>query len=552
MAVVPNRPLLLPLWLALGMLLGGAPALAQPAAPAGAQRPASGAGSTDPVFDILEFAVHGNTVLDAGTIERVLYPFTGPGRRFADVQAARLALEKAYQDAGYLSVSVALPQQSVSQGLLRLDVLEGRVESLRITGAQHTLPSRLKAAVPNLRPGTVPNLPEMQQELSAWGRARPDAEITPLLAAGNAPGALAVELKLQDQAPVHGSLSLNNKQAANTEAGRLEADVHHDNLFQSGHSLGASWIYSPRRPAQSNILSLNYGLPLGGPGDRLSLSLTRNESNTPTPLGGSTFSRGSTLRAQWRDELAELSGRQQALTWTAVWRHLRNANRNVAGADTAQPDLIFPSFGAGYELNLTGTPRPGESARSTRVELGLRFSLASLSNRMVDCDGVRLNQFECKRAYATPGYAILDLSLEHTEPVGRWRLVSSLNAQLTHQSLVPDEQMTLGGVDSVRGYHDGEHAGDQGLSLRLEQVSPAWQPLAGLALRGLAFQDLGYVMRNDVLAEESSSQGLSSIGLGLRAETVWNLKASLYLARVMHSGSTARGQRVEFNLRHSF
>ena len=87
-------------------------------------------------FDILEFAVEGNTVLPAELIERAVYPFLGEKRRFDDVNAAATALEKAYQDAGYLTVAVGVPEQSINDGVVRLEVTEGRVERLKVSGAQ--------------------------------------------------------------------------------------------------------------------------------------------------------------------------------------------------------------------------------------------------------------------------------------------------------------------------------------------------------------------------------------------------------------------------------
>src|SRR6516225_769925 len=58
-------------------------------------------------LDINEFRVEGCTRLTAVELEGALYPFLGPGRVLQDVEQARAALEKAYTDRGYQSVSVA-------------------------------------------------------------------------------------------------------------------------------------------------------------------------------------------------------------------------------------------------------------------------------------------------------------------------------------------------------------------------------------------------------------------------------------------------------------
>jgi hemolysin activation/secretion protein len=454
--------------------------------------------AAQPRFDILELVVEGDTVLGSDAIERVVYPFLGTGKTVADAEGARKALEKAYQDAGFLSVNVLLPPQRVDNagGELRLRVVQAVVDKLRITGAQYTLPSQVRAGLPNLAPGTVPNFNEMQDELAQLGRANADRELTPIIAAGDAPGTMNVEIKVQDKLPLHASVELNSKQSQNTQAGRLEAAASYDNLFQQGHSIGLNWLYSPQRPDQANILSLNYHLPLGGVGDRLFISLLHSDSNTPTPLGGATVSRGDTFRLRWRDELAARDGLNHALSWGLTLRNLRDANQNIAGFSTRSPDLRYPSFNASYELDLGGGTLAG---RSTHAQADLTVSLPGLSRRTLDCFGTVEDQFACKRSTARPGFQVLALSLTHREPLGRWALLAKLQGQLADAPLVPAEQVVYGGQDSVRGYYEGEQAGDAGAAMRLEITAPAWQPMAGLQLRPLGFQDLALVHKLNAL-----------------------------------------------------
>jgi hemolysin activation/secretion protein len=198
-------------------------------------------------FDVLEFVVEGNTVLPGELVEQVLQPFMGPDKGFKDIESAREALEKAYQDAGFLSVVVSLPNQRVDSGEVRLDVTEARVDKLRITGAQYTLPSKLREQVPSLAPGQTPYFPQVQQELAAMQSA--DVQVTPLIGAGAEPETIQVDLKVQDKPAVQGSVELSNRQSFNTSAGRLSAAVSYGNLFQRGHRMGLSWQYAPWRPA---------------------------------------------------------------------------------------------------------------------------------------------------------------------------------------------------------------------------------------------------------------------------------------------------------------
>lgn len=92
-----------------------------------AAQPASNAPRT---FDLNEFIVRGNTKLQSIDIEKAVYPFEGPGKTIDDVNAARDALQKTYQDKGYQSVVVELPQQQVKDGVIVLQVVEAKVGRL--------------------------------------------------------------------------------------------------------------------------------------------------------------------------------------------------------------------------------------------------------------------------------------------------------------------------------------------------------------------------------------------------------------------------------------
>ena len=114
--------------------------------------------ATGKTFDIWEFAVEGNTTLESRVIEKTVYPFLGSGRTVDDVDKARAALEKRYQDEGYGTAVVNIPEQDVVQGLVRLEVIEGKVDRLVVSGATWFSPEQIRAGAPSLAEGSVPLL----------------------------------------------------------------------------------------------------------------------------------------------------------------------------------------------------------------------------------------------------------------------------------------------------------------------------------------------------------------------------------------------------------
>ena len=108
-------------FLALAIWMG----LFAPCAAVWGQAPATDA-SAAPRFEIARFEMNGNTLLGAEEIERIFAPYTGQNKDFGDIQRALESLEQAYRDRGFAAVQVLLPEQDITRGVVRLNVIEPR------------------------------------------------------------------------------------------------------------------------------------------------------------------------------------------------------------------------------------------------------------------------------------------------------------------------------------------------------------------------------------------------------------------------------------------
>src|SRR6478609_8015452 len=171
--------------------------------------------AADMKFYIREYRVEGARRLKSLEVEEAVYPYLGPARTPGDVEQARVALEKVYHDKGFQTVSVVVPQQDPRRGVIRLEVVEGKVGRLRVNGARFFLPSKIKAEVPSLAEGSVPDMNRVSKEIVGLNRLA-DRRVTPVLRAGVEPGTVDIDLNVEDKLPLHGSLELNNRYSSNT------------------------------------------------------------------------------------------------------------------------------------------------------------------------------------------------------------------------------------------------------------------------------------------------------------------------------------------------
>ena len=219
--------------------------------------PAASSEQSAKPLDILEYRVDGADLLSQSEVEAAVYPHLGPGKTPAEVEAARAALEKAYFAKGYQTVAVSIPPQKVRGGVVLLKVTEGKVGRLRVRGSRYFDLEEIKAATPSLAEGTVPNFEAVSKDIVALNQL-PDRRITPALKAGVKPGTVDVDLNVEDELPLHGSLELNNRYSADTTKLRTTGTLRYDNLWQHGHSASLSYQVAPKRKEDGEVYSASY------------------------------------------------------------------------------------------------------------------------------------------------------------------------------------------------------------------------------------------------------------------------------------------------------
>ena len=195
------------------------------------------------------------------------------------VKKAVEALEAAYKDAGYGTVFVDIPEQTVNDGVVRLKVTEGALARIHVRGERYFSGRQILAALPSLQPDQTPNLPALQRELTALNAVTPDRSIVPVLKAGATPGAVDVDLNVNDTLPLHASLQLDNRHTADTTAARATGTLSYDNLWQRQDSISLMYQTAPERPSDAEVLMLGYTAHLGAAGTLASLSYVHTDSS---------------------------------------------------------------------------------------------------------------------------------------------------------------------------------------------------------------------------------------------------------------------------------
>lgn len=535
----------IPLAGAAAVLLLPSAAAANAAADAGPTPAGAPADAGDTAgFDIWEIRVLGNTVLAARDIESAVYPHLGPARSIRDVEAARDALAKVYRDRGYGTVFVDIPEQDVPDGIVRLQVTEGRIDRVRITGARYFRNGAIRGAVPALEVATVPRLPELQEQLGRVNQQSRDRVVTPVLRAGRTPGTLDVDLKVKDSLPLHASVELNDRYTADTARLRAKVDLSYENLFQRFHSLSLQFQTAPEERKDARVLAATYVMPVQRFNDYAAFYVVDTNSDVAAIGTLSVLGAGRIYGTRYIATLPAAGAYGHSLTFGA---DLKDFAENIRlDSDTGlETPIRYVNWSVAYRGDLRRERWSG--GFSAEVDFGVR----GLGNSP--------QEFGDKRFLARPNYVYLRASADLALALpADFQAALRISGQYSGDPLISNEQFSIGGAESVRGYLESEALGDYGVQGTLELRSPPlfarWDADGAHRLVAIAFGDGAKVRIHDSLPGQDFSTNLASVGLGLRYTGAWGLTGALDWAYPLISTDrvSSGDSRLHMSVRYGF
>lgn len=408
---------------------------------------------------IIGWAVSGNTLLTNAAVQTALGAPPNSAQ-LSDFEAAAQRLQRAYREAGYGAVVVGVPPQTVSDGRVRLEVVEGHLAQTLVTGNKAFSRENVLRSLPALRTGETPRLDRLDREL-LMANDNPAKSARVVFQPGAQRGDVEALVVVDEQPPRRWQVTLDNTGTPGT--GRLRSSVFYQdaNVGDSDTVVGLRVGTSPTHPSQVAVLSGTVRVPLYPQGMSLEGSLvassTRAATNA-TPAGelrfkGKGYSAGA--RAVW--SLPSLGvGKSQAFAGVDVRTYRNDCSLGDFGSEGCGPAAVSVNvvpLAVGWSWQL-----PARASVSVQAIGNLPIGEAGNDDR-----------FAASRPGASSRYRLLRLSAQGSEPISATRQFSwRTDAQYSRKPLVSAEQFGAGGAATVRGYDERALSGDSGLISSLE------------------------------------------------------------------------------------
>ncbi|MBX9658648.1 MAG: BamA/TamA family outer membrane protein [Nitrospiraceae bacterium] len=517
-------------------------------------------------FAIREFVVDGSTLLSPAQIDEVLGKYKGPHKKIGEIEQARIELEKAYQKLGYPTVLVVVPEQTVEEGTVRLNVIEARLLRVDVTGNEYFSRYNIMRKMPSVQIGALLHEPEFVKQLDMVN-ANPDLKIAPVLKPSSEPGMVDLELKAKERLPLHAKVTGDNKGPFTTPAARVTFEAQYANLWDADHILTLQTTQTPTNWGAVQAYGFSYVAPLSWPDHLLAVYASKVSSNSvlagtslPISGGGNIAVAGNATVGGFRYLFPIFKGGKAThqISLGVDFKRLEKTEATFPG-NLGTIIVLSPIQYTPASVGYTGTyPDALGTTMFTASATGYAAGLIP-GGRKRDFQGDPNDpdNFPGNRAGSTGTFGVVKTGLSRIQPLPMDFLFSArIDGQVASEPLIPAEQYFAGGMDTVRGYIQNEALGDNALFWRAELYTPDlpsipidyfWQRRRSSEVKAtiklVAFYDYARLWTKEAPIGQQDISRLEGAGAGLRMK-IDPINLSLqfdHAVALQPTGTTKRG-----------
>jgi hemolysin activation/secretion protein len=455
---------------------------------------------------VRKIQITGSTVFTSEQFSPLIAPYLDKEVTSEDLEALRVALTRLYVNRGYVNSGAILPDQTVADGVISYQIIEGKLSDTQIHGnrwlrAQYY---RDRVALSARPPLNVDTLQERLQLLLEDPRIeRLNAELKP----GATPADATLDVRVEERSPFQVTFDFDNYQAPSVGAQRGVVTV--EDLSLTGNADPLSLSYGRSRGLDP-LLELSYLIPITAHDTSLGFQYRRNDITVveapfePLDIRSSSETYTLSLRQPiYRTPSTlialELLGERSGLQ-TSVSGIPFSLEDGAVGGRSAVTAVRFAQ-------ELVYRTRSEVIAARSRFSVGLDALGSTVHND--DKPDSRffswLGQFQYVR----------QLGIFERLGIPETQLIFRSDLQLTNQPLLTLEQIALGGRYTVRGYPQNALVRDNAFITSVEARIPIirnrpWADYVELA----PFFDYGRGWNSG--RDSQATFNLSGIGVGLR------------------------------------
>jgi len=498
----------------------------------------------DTIF-VRRIEVVGSTVFSAADFDKVTRKYTNRNLTFVELLQVRSEITNLYigdpKQPKYVTSAAVLPPQTLLDGIVKIQVIEGSVESINVVGTRRLNPNYIRSRI-QIATRTPLNVAALLEQLRLLQLDPLIGTISADLQAGTRPGTSILQVTVSEAKTLSITPFIDNARSPSVGTLRRGLELAQANLLGFGDSLQIGYANTDG----SNSVDLSYVIPTNPRNGTLRFAYGSNRSRViEQPF--------DVLDIQSRSHYYELTYRQPI-----VQRPTQELALGITlSHQSSQTELGIDNIGP-FPLS------PGADAQGRTRISAVRFfqDYVQRSDREV----------LAARSQFSFGVGLFNATQNATAPDSRffeWRgqaqwtrllapnalLIVRGDLQLSDRALVPLEQVGIGGAETVRGYRQDALLTDNGFLFSTELRLPILTTASRTGILQLTpFVDIGAGWNRDGNSNPSSNT-LVGIGLGLLWRQGDNFSARLDwgipIVSVDSEKRTLQENGIYFSIRYS-
>ncbi len=450
-------------------------------------------------------------ILTKEEINSIVQPIVGRNVFISDIQKVIDQLNNLYAQKGFVTAKAFLPEQTVQNGNIHIELIESKVGNISVEQNKWTRTKYITDRIEQ-QPGQLFDIVELEQDILDFNRYNEGVNLTANLTAGTTPGTTDIAIKANENFPFHVVGIMDN-------AGR----------YQTGHLRGGAMIYADSLFHNRDRLSLGSYFSGGAISPFADYNFPVNKKD-----GRVGFMYASTFaKIKW-GPLTDLDLKSKSYIYSLYY---------------SQPLVRKP----GFELKsyLAGNYKRARTSifddlidlgvdEITSVDLALNLRKDTKYGIWYANQGVSMAFpiFDSQSSYVKINGSAVRLHDFSHGVIGQLRGNYQVIPNDKHIPYL--DQFQVGGLATVRGYSEGILMGKNGYYLSGELMFPLLPreitsprsgekvPFIGKYVKGAVFADHAGVFPTHREDYYDGSYFLASVGMGLRVQLPGDLSARLY------------------------
>jgi hemolysin activation/secretion protein len=390
-----------------------------------------------------------------------------------------------------------------TDSVVTFQAIEGSIERINIVGLTKLNPNYIRSRLA-LATGTPLNVNKLEEQLRLLRTDPLLSNIEASLKAGSGLGKSILTVRATESNPLSVNLSVDNYSPPSVGSERLGTQIEYRD--PKGELGSVNLNYYRSLPIGSDVFDFSYKIPLNPMQGTLQLRIAPNSNQiTIAPFQALGFRGKSQLyELNYRQPFTRSLREEFALSWGIA----------LQNSETFINDIPTPFSQGPNAQGVSQTTVLKFGQDYVKRDVNGAWAVRSLLNFGIGEFGATINPrpIPDSRFFSWQG------QLQRVQVLNPSNLlIAQLDTQLTPNALLPSQQFTIGGGQSVRGFRQNSRAADNGIKLSIEDRITIERDSAGSQTLALApFIDAGWVWNQADNPNLIPNQNfLAGIGLGV-------------------------------------